>query len=68
MLKNSRKKLGLSQAELARKIGIKQSYLSKIENLKFNNVTIKLIKKISVELHLNPIDVFLFFYNDSSFK
>ena len=45
MLKNSRKKLGLSQAELARKIGIKQSYLSKIENLKFNNVTIKLIKK-----------------------
>lgn len=67
MLKTSRKNLGLSQEELAKKIGVKQCHVSKIENAKFNNVTIELIKKISDELRLNPVDVFLFFYNNSSF-
>lgn len=62
MLKNKRKKLGISQRKLAKKLNIDRSYLSKIENRKFNNVNVKFIKKISKELKLNPIEVFLFFY------
>lgn len=61
MLKYKRKKLGISQLELSERLNITQSHLSKIENRKFSNVNINLIKKISKELKLDPVDVFLFF-------
>lgn len=62
MLKNKRKKLGMSQRKLAKRLKITQTYLSKVENNKFNNVSVGFIGKISRELKLDPIDVFLFFY------
>lgn len=71
MLKYKRKMLGISQRSLAEKLGITQSYYSRIENGKFNNVTIEFIYKISIELELDPIDVFNYFYNSyflSNFK
>lgn len=63
MLKYKRKKLGISQSELAKRLHVDRSYISRIENRKFNNVSMEFIRKISKELKLNPIDVFLFFYN-----
>lgn len=63
MLKYRRKKLGISQSELAKRLDVDRSYISKIENHKFNNVSVEFIGKISKELKLNPVDVFLFFYN-----
>lgn len=63
MLKYRRKKLGISQLELSERLNITQSHLSKIENRNFSNVNIDLIKKISKELKLDPVDVFLFFYD-----
>ncbi len=63
MLKYKRKKLGISQSELAKRLHVDRSYISRIENRKFNNVSVEFIRKISKELKLNPIDVFLFFYN-----
>ena len=62
MLKRRRKKLGISQSKLAKRLNVDRSYLSKIENRRFNNVSVEFIRKISKELKLNPIDVFLFFY------
>lgn len=62
MLKNRRKKLGISQRKLAKRLNVDRSYLSKVENSKFNNVSVEFIRKISKELKLNPLEVFLFFY------
>lgn len=67
MLKTARKLKGLKQYELAERLGISASYLSKLENSRVyeNNITIELIKKISIELDLCPIKVFMSFYNDN---
>ena len=54
MLKNRRKKLGISQRKLAKRLNVDRSYLSKVENSKFNNVSVEFIRKISKELKLNP--------------
>lgn len=66
MLNDARKKMRLTQEQLSKKLNISQNYLCKLENGKFKNVNIELIKKISKELKLDPVDVFLFFYSDSS--
>lgn len=64
MLRSARKNKGLSQKTLAERLGITQSYFSRLENKhKYNkNVTVELIKKMSLELELDPVDVFLYFY------
>lgn len=58
---------GLSQKTLAERLGITQSYLSKLENKdKYaKNVSVHLIGRISEELDLDPVDVFLYFYRKS---
>ncbi|MDU4726566.1 helix-turn-helix transcriptional regulator [Clostridium sp.] len=61
MLKHRRKKLGISQLELSKKLNVDRSYLSRIENRKFSNVNMEFVRKISKELKLDPVDVFLFF-------
>ena len=71
MLKDKRKNLGISQKYMAKKLNVSQSYYSKVESGKFNNVTIEIIIKISIELKLEPEEVFNYFLNayiNSNFK
>lgn len=63
MLKNRRKNLGIKQKELAKRLNVTQSYLSKIEREHFSNVNVEFIGKISEELKLDPVEVFYYFYN-----
>lgn len=63
MLKQRRKKLGISQKNLSVQLGISQGYLSKLENLQCKNVNLKIIRGLSNKLMLDPVEVFLFFYN-----
>ncbi len=65
MLRNARKRKRLSQKTLAERLEISQSYISRLENKeKYNkNVTVDLIKRLSNELELNPVDLFLYFYH-----
>ncbi len=63
MLKCRRKKLGISQKSLAEKLGVTQSYYSRIENGKFNNVNIEFIFNLSKELKLDNTEVFNYFYD-----
>lgn len=63
MLKNARKKIGLSQIRLAKKLKVTQSYISKLENNKIDNVSTNLMLELSKELKLCPILVFIFFVN-----
>lgn len=69
MLKNARKEKGLKQYELANKLGISASYLSKIENnknYKNLNISINLILKISDLLDLCPVSIFIYLTNNFS--
>lgn len=51
-IKDARKALKLSQAELAEKIGIDRGYISMVEKWK-TNITFLKLKKISDELNMN---------------
>lgn len=53
MIKKQRLLLRISQKKLASKLGISRSYLSKIENKKFRNVKLSLLKNIANELNLD---------------
>lgn len=54
----AREKLGLSQTELARRIGTKQSVISRLERGGFSKATLETIKKVAealdmrLEIHL----------------
>lgn len=63
MLKNRRKYLEISQEDLAKKLGITQGHLSKIEKQRFSNVNIELIIKLSIELDIDAIEIFNYFHN-----
>lgn len=67
MIKKQRKNMGLTQKVLARKVGISQGYMSKLENpdLYHKNVTIDLIISLSKELKSCPIDLFVHFSKSS---
>lgn len=47
---------------------VSQSYISRLENYKVNNVNIELIRNISKELEIDPVEVFLFFYKMNNEK
>lgn len=59
MLKAARNVKNLTQKELSRLTGISQSYISKLENDKFNahSPTLRQIVKLSKELNLCPINL-----------
>lgn len=62
MLKKKRREKHLTQSELARKIGITESYVNKLEkHPQVCNPSVNLILKLSKELGVNPIEIFLFF-------
>lgn len=58
MIKTTRKRLRLTQRELAKRCNLSQSFLSELENKNNKkNVTIKQIIKIADGLNLNPRDL-----------
>ncbi|MGJ0908830.1 helix-turn-helix domain-containing protein [Clostridium botulinum] len=65
MLKAVRKHKGIKQKDLANRLGVSQSYLSKLENYSLYEVTvtIDIIKSLAMELNICPIAVFLYFLN-----
>ncbi|WMJ81995.1 helix-turn-helix transcriptional regulator [Clostridium sp. MB40-C1] len=65
MLKAVRKRKGIRQKDLALRLGISQSHLSKIENYAVYNikVTVDIMEKLAEELNICPIAVFLYFIN-----
>ncbi|APM40456.1 hypothetical protein BS101_17810 [Clostridium kluyveri] len=70
MFKNMRKKLGFTQDQMARKLGISQGTLSKLENnsvYKINIIKIAFIRKVCDIFLLCPIILFLYFYNGQPF-
>lgn len=69
MIKEKRKEKRLTQSELAEKIGKSAGYVNKLENRKYTNVTIQIILKLSKELEICPVEIFLFFSNiDCKYK
>ena len=68
MIKKLRKKKKISQRELSFRLDVSQSYISRLENYKVNNVNIELIRNISKELEIDPVEVFLFFYKMNNEK
>lgn len=65
MLKRKRKMIHLTELELAERIGVTEGYISKLENHPEKcNPTVNLILKLSRELNISPIKVFLFFIKD----
>lgn len=72
LLKDERKKLGFTQKELAKHIGISQSFLSKIEHKEHyeeieNKISIELLVKISKTLNICPVCLFKTFLKDSNY-
>lgn len=63
MLKKQRIKKGLTQSQLAKGIGIKnKGYISKLEtNPYLCNPSVNIILKLSKELDISPIEVFIYF-------
>jgi len=56
-IKNRRKELGMSQADLAQKIGYTdRSSIAKIETGKID-ITVGLLKRISLALEIDPIEL-----------
>jgi transcriptional regulator with XRE-family HTH domain len=64
MIKNKRRKKGLSQSDLARKLRISRTYVSKMERkVKGYHPSLDLIIKLSEELETCPLEIFIFFAN-----
>lgn len=65
MLKAVREEKGIKQKDLANRLGLSQSYLSKLENKSSYkvHVSVDTIENLSIELNICPIAVFLYFLN-----
>ena len=57
LIKSSRKRQNLTQKELSLRCNLSQSYLSKLENKKYSNVTIEQVIILSKELKINPMEL-----------
>jgi transcriptional regulator with XRE-family HTH domain len=61
MLKEKREKKGLTQSELAKKVGLSENYLSALENRPQDcNPTLDTIGKLAKELDICPEELFEF--------
>lgn len=56
-LKYHRAKLGLTQAELAKKAGVNRSYLASIESETQPNTSIKTVEKLAAALGVSALDL-----------
>lgn len=56
-MENLRKKMGLTQKKLGKRIGIKQSYVSKIENGHYDSLTIRRLKRIAKIFNIKPSEL-----------
>jgi transcriptional regulator with XRE-family HTH domain len=62
MLRNKRRKKGLNQSQLAKRLQINRSYLSRLERkVEGYHPSLDLFLKIFKELECCPIELFLFF-------
>ena len=61
MIKSSRKRQNLTQKELSLRCNLSQSYLSKLENKKYSNVTMEQVIILSKELKIDPIELAISF-------
>lgn len=67
MIKEKRQEKMLTQAKLAKNLGISKSYLSKLEKHPlFCNPNINLILKLSKELDIDPAKIFLYFIEEKN--
>lgn len=60
MIKNARNKKKITQRELAKKLKVSQSYMSKIENRKTKTISVDLILNLSSIVEIDPVDLFIF--------
>ena len=60
MIKNARTKKKITQLELAKKLNVSQSYMSKIEKRKTKTISIDLILNLSSIVEIDPVDLFIF--------
>ena len=60
MIKKARFNKQLTQKELGKLLGVKQSYISKIENRKTKSLSVSKILDLSLILELDPVEVFKF--------
>ena len=61
LIKSARKRQNLTQKELSLRCNLSQSYLSKLENKKYSNVTIEQVIILSKELKIDPIELAISF-------
>ena len=61
MIREKRLNMKMTQKELARKLRVDKSYISKIENKQISNISLNLILKLSkiLELHILELIYFL---------
>lgn len=64
MIKLARIKKGLSQQQLAKRLHVDQSYISKVEKRNITSVSIQFVMDLSKELSLCSTDVFIFLMNN----
>lgn len=63
MIKRARRLKGLSQKQLAYKLSLSQSYISKIENTKIDTISIKNLIELCKTLDICPVATFIFISN-----
>jgi transcriptional regulator with XRE-family HTH domain len=59
-IKKYRDELNISQKELARRIGVDQSYISKLEHDEISHASFMVIERIAKELGTCPYNLILF--------
>ena len=56
-LKHYRMRLGMTQADLAKKAGINRSYLASLESESQSNTSLRTIEKLADALEVNVVDL-----------
>ena len=59
MIRKHRIKKGITQKELAKKLKVSQSYISKLENKSINNIDRKIIFKLSCILNVDASELLI---------